>query len=126
MEKQDGKWWILRSYGKAEELLASAQSAAQESRSQSSAIRKREKTTRAAIDVAEIDLHGAVSALEWNGDKIPRPELESMKSTLDELEEILRKARELLDGGRYEEATAAAKSVMKKCNRIADQMRNVT
>jgi chromosome segregation ATPase len=126
ISKQDQRWLILRSYKEAEQLLASAQGAARESRSQASAIQKQIKTTRAAIDVAEMDLNSASRALDWNMDKIPRSEFESLESTLQELGEVLQKARGLLDGGHYEEAKAAAKSVMQKCNGITDQIRNVT
>lgn len=56
----------------------------------------------------------------------PFGRLESLTTTVKELEKALQKARELLDEGEYDGAKAAAKSVMQQCNEITDQIRNVT
>jgi hypothetical protein len=124
--EQDQRIKLLRSYGNANRLLASATGAAIEAREQAEAKQQEIRAARAAIDLARIEEKAVSNSLKWAAGVLSRADLRAMKETLEALGAELENAEKLFGEEDYVGAKTAADSVLHQTYEMSGRIRKAT
>jgi hypothetical protein len=121
--EQDGKMAFLRDYGKAEQLLASAQSEA--ARVSTETAKKKEEAKAAALQ-AQQAAQDAVTKAQDLVAKAPvgkdRAAVQAIKADAQGLESSLGEVKTAIDGGDYAAAQAKAKAIQDKSDVLSNEI----
>jgi hypothetical protein len=122
---QDAKFALLRDYGKAEQLAASAKAEAE--RVKGEVIKKKEEAKAAALQAQQV-AQEAVKATQALVAKAPvgkdRAALEAIKADVDGLTKSLSEVQTLIDGGDYLAAQNKAKAIHEKSQAVSAEIQN--
>lgn len=120
---QDAKFIFLRDYGKAEELLASAQ--AEAARVTSETAKKKEEAKTAAMQAQQIALEAVKNTQDLVA-KAPvgkdRAALEAIKADVAGLSKSLSEVNTAIDAGDYLGAQSKAKAIQDKSQTVATEI----
>ena len=121
--EQDGKFALLRDYGKAEQLAASAKAEAE--RVKADAVKKLEEAKFAATQAHQAAQTSVKSTLELVA-KAPagkdRAALESIKTDAEALKGSLNDVQMMLDKGDYLGAQTKAKAIQEKADAVSHEI----
>lgn len=122
---QDAKFALLRDYGKAEQLAASAKAEAE--RVKGEVIKKKEEAKAAALQAQQV-AQEAVKATQALVAKAPvgkdRAALEAIKADVDGLTKSLGEVQTLIDGGDYLAAQNKAKAIHEKSQAVSAEIQS--
>ena len=123
ISEQDGKMGFLRDYGKAEQLLASAQTEA--ARVKTDAEKKKEEAKAAALQ-AQQAAQAAVKKAQDLVAKAPvgkdRAAVQAIKADAQGLEMSLAEVQAAMDAGDYQAAHAKAKAIQDKSELVSNEI----
>lgn len=123
VSEQDGKFALLRDYGKAEQLAAAAKSDAE--RVKVEAATKKEEAKAAALQAQQVAQEAVVSTLALVA-KAPtgkdRAALESIKADADALKESLNQVQTAIDAADYPAAQTKAKAIHEKSQAVSQEI----
>lgn len=122
---QDAKFALLRDYGKAEQLAASAKAEAE--RVKGEVIKKKEEAKAGALQAQQV-AQEAVKATQALVAKAPvgkdRAALEAIKADVDGLTKSLGEVQTLIDGGDYLAAQNKAKAIHEKSQAVSAEIQS--
>jgi hypothetical protein len=122
---QEAKFALIRDYGKAEQLAASAK--AEAARVKSEAEKKKEEAKQAAIQMQQV-AHASVKATQDLVAQAPagkdRAALESIKADAQGLSASLDEVQKALDAGDYLGAQAKAKAIQDQSQKLSAEIQN--
>ena len=123
VSEQDGKFALLRDYGKADQLGAAAKSDAE--RVKVEAATKKEEAKAAALQAQQVAQEAVVSTLALVA-KAPtgkdRAALESIKADADALKESLNQVQTAIDAADYLAAQTKAKAIHEKSQAVSQEI----
>ncbi len=123
VSEQDGKFALLRDYGKAEQLAAAAKSDAE--RVKVEAATKKEEAKAAALQAQQVAQEAVASTLALVA-KAPtgkdRAALESIKADADALKESLNQVQTAIDAADYPAAQTKAKAIHEKSQAVSREI----
>ncbi len=123
VSEQDGKFALLRDYGKAEQLAAAAKSDAE--RVKVEAATKKEEAKAAALQAQQVAQEAVASTLALVA-KAPtgkdRAALESIKADADALKESLNQVQTAIDAADYLAAQTKAKAIHEKSQAVSREI----
>lgn len=123
VSEQDGKFALLRDYGKAEQLAAAAKSDAE--RVKVEAATKKEEAKAAALQAQQVAQEAVASTLALVA-KAPtgkdRAALESIKADADALKESLNQVQTAIDAADYPAAQTKAKAIHEKSQAVSQEI----
>lgn len=123
VSEQDGKFALLRDYGKVEQLAAAAKSDAE--RVKVEAATKKEEAKAAALQAQQVAQEAVASTLALVA-KAPtgkdRAALESIKADADALKESLNQVQTAIDAADYPAAQTKAKAIHEKSQAVSQEI----
>ncbi len=124
VSEQDGKFALLRDYGKVEQLAAAAKSDAE--RVKVEAATKKEEAKAAALQAQQVAQEAVASALALVA-KAPtgkdRAALESIKADANALKESLNQVQTAIDAADYPTAQTKAKAIHEKSQAVSQEIK---
>ncbi len=123
VSEQDGKFALLRDYGKVEQLAAAAKSDAE--RVKVEAATKKEEAKAAVLQAQQVAQEAVASTLALVA-KAPtgkdRAALESIKADADALKESLNQVQSAIDAADYPTAQTKAKAIHEKSQAVSQEI----
>ncbi|GBL39960.1 hypothetical protein EMGBD2_12180 [Nitrospirota bacterium] len=124
VSEQDGKFALLRDYGKVEQLAAAAKSDAE--RVKVEAATKKEEAKAAALQAQQVAQEAVASTLALVA-KAPtgkdRAALESIKADANALKESLNQVQTAIDAADYPTAQTKAKAIHEKSQAVSQEIK---
>ncbi len=124
VSEQDGKFALLRDYGKVEQLAAAAKSDAE--RVKVEAATKKEEAKAAALQAQQVAQEAVASTLALVA-KAPtgkdRAALESIKADANALKESLNQVQAAIDAADYPTAQTKAKAIHEKSQAVSQEIK---
>ena len=124
VSEQDGKFALLRDYGKVEQLAAAAKSDAE--RVKVEAATKKEEAKAAALQAQQVAQEAVASTLALVA-KAPtgkdRAALESIKADANALKESLKQVQAAIDAADYPTAQTKAKAIHEKSQAVSQEIK---